>query len=207
MLEIEDLVGAELFDASSSAPSAILLRRLPAKALVELSYLDYLGRAADPTGVISHTAALKRNAIGADEFRDELLRSDEFRHRDIRPHHRLGRGTMVRALSLYERAPFEKHPPLRQYDHLSAAEFINLDRAQFLQACYIKVFRRQPDIRAHENLLAALEENRACRVDALRELTLQAASRGRFVEIDDLMLLCDWNSPSPLPASSETAVL
>jgi len=207
MLEIDDLVGAELFDASPSTSSAVLLRRLPAKALIELYYLDYLGRAADPAGMISFTAALKRNAMGVDEFRDELLRSDEFRHRDIRPHHRLGRGTMVRALSLYERTPFEQHPPLRQYDHLSAAEFINLDHARFLQACYAKVLRRRPDIRTHQHLLAALEENRASRVDALRELTLQAASIGRFVEIDDLVLLYDGNSPTPLPARPKSAVL
>jgi hypothetical protein len=186
MLTVDALVEAELFDEPLLKPSVAVCRTLPAKALVELYYLDYLGRAADPEAATSYGRALESNAIGIDDLRNQLLHSEEFRRRDIRPHHRLGRGTMISALSVYERAPFGKHAPLKQYEHLSAVELAASDNSRFLEACYAKIIRRKPDRRTHQTLLGALEEARMSRLDVMRELVLQAGTQGRYVEIDDL---------------------
>lgn len=205
-LNTDELVQAELFDASPAAPATALLRRLSAKALIELYYWDYLGRGADPESVAYHSRLFETNRMGIDDLRDELLHSDEFARRDVRPHHRLGRGTTIRALSLYEAAPFDgQEQPLTQYEHVSQEEIAVSDNSGFLDACYSKVLRRHPGRRAHQGLLAALEQNRICRLDALRELVLQAASGGRFVQIDDLVLLHDWQRTLQ-PAGSEGAV-
>src|SRR5205823_2762626 len=59
VLEIDDLVEAELFDPGSVAPIASPIHRFPARAIVELYYLDYLGRAADPGSVSRYSNALE----------------------------------------------------------------------------------------------------------------------------------------------------
>jgi hypothetical protein len=205
-LNTDELVEAELLDANPTAPNTELLHRLPTKVLIELYYWDYLGRSADPESVAHYTRACEGNAISIDDFRDELLHSDEFARRDIRPHHRLGRATMIRALSLYEAAPFEPQEPPTQYDRVSPAELTVPDNSRFLDACYSTILRRRPSRRVHQTLLAALEENRMSRLDALRELVLQAASNGRFVQVDDVPRLLDRQRLALRPAEPEGAV-
>jgi tetratricopeptide (TPR) repeat protein len=205
--EIDRLVEAELFDEGAPALATSRLHRLPATAIVELYYLDYLGRAADDGSLGRYVNALRRNAITIDDFRCELLWSAEFRRRQIRPHHRLGRIAMIQSLSLYEQVPFERRPPLKRYEEISAGEFMSGDHSRFVQTCYSRILLRSADRRARRDLVLLLDEKRVSRLDVLRGCVLRAAANGRLVQIQNLPQLRDWNRRTGSPSCTEGAVL
>jgi len=148
-----------------------------------LYYLDYLGRPADSGGLRGHVGALEQDAVTIDDFRYQLLRSEEFRNREVRAHDRLGRMSMMRSLALHEQIPFEQHAPLRHYEQLAIAELAGDDNAKFVDACYTKILRRKPYRRARPELLASLKGRQISRLDVMRELVLEAAAGGRFIEV------------------------
>jgi len=180
---VDALAAAELFDELPVEPVPSALHRLSAQDIVQLYYLDYLGRPADSGGLRGHVGALEQDAVTIDDFRYQLLRSEEFRNREVRAHDRLGRMSMMRSLALHEQIPFEQHAPLRHYEQLAIAELAGDDNAKFVDACYTKILRRKPYRRARPELLASLKGRQISRLDVMRELVLEAAAGGRFIEV------------------------
>lgn len=188
---VDDLLEAELLIADNPCTASAGLHHFPAQAIIQLFYLDYLGRDADPGAVAMYADQLTSGDLTVDGLRMRLLRSAEFRARRVGPAHRLGRLVCQKSLAIYERSSFDSRPPLRQYQTLAVDDLGVSDTGEFLRSCQSRVLDRSNPAAVAE-LRMRIERSEMSRNDALRELVLAAAETGRYVEI----------SPASLPLLS-----
>jgi hypothetical protein len=135
--------------------------------------------------------------MSVDEFRDALLRSEEFRRRRVLPQDRLGRMACSPLLSLHDEMPFDERQPLIPYERLPASRFAGQADRPFLEACIADLLHRAPRPDEIARFARALANREISRFDILRELVLTATTAGYFAEIADLSGLLALDRASP----------
>jgi tetratricopeptide (TPR) repeat protein len=180
---VDDLLEAEAFVGPKAGQVRSQLSNYSAKGLVHIYFLDYLGRLADPSALAVYQRSLEDGRLSVDDIRTILLRSDEFQRRRVRVSDRLGQVVGIRFLSLYPELAFDRLPPLRTYEPISASELMTEDDAEFLRRCHARIGGEEV---AESPFLPGLQLSRMSRLDVLREMVLDAVSVGRWIRIDDL---------------------
>jgi hypothetical protein len=213
MLRVVDLIGAEAYDVRQNTHFVSQLTDLSALAIIHLYYLDYLGRPVDSQGLDTYLQDLNQGRLSVDALRQIILGSDEFRRRGVRVSDRLGQVAGVEFLSLYRDLAFDRSPPLRRYETLSADLFSTEDDSEFLRLCCSRILHLPADDASDAILLrAALKKRHLSRVDVMRETVLDAAAAGRFIKIGGLTHLAanrasadEVFEPAGLPVAAHAA--
>ena len=180
---VDDLLEAEAFVGLKEGQVRSQLSNYSARGIVHIYFLDYLGRLADPPALAAYERSLEDGRLSVDDLRMILLRSDEFQRRGVRVFDRLGQAVGIRFLSLYPEVAFDRLPPLRAYEPISASEFMTENDAEFLRRCHARIGGEEV---AESPFLPGLQLSQMSRLDVLREMVLDAASVGRWIRIDDL---------------------
>lgn len=188
-IRVGDLLGAEVYEIERGSNFVSQLADLSALAIIHLYYLDYLGRPVDTDGWDTYLDDLDKGRLSVDGLRDIILGSDEFKRRGVRVSDRLGQVLRVDFLSIYREMAFDRSPPLRTYETLSADIFSTEDHSGFIRLCCSEILHQTRDLAEGTTLRAALDEGRISRLDVIREMLSDAAAVGRFVRIDGLMNL------------------
>jgi hypothetical protein len=174
---------AEFLDQTGDQWERCTTRYLSARALIQLYYLDYLGRLPEEDGLNTWLQQLTRERLRVDRFRSEMLASDEFRRREVVASDRLGHMACIPYLGLYDRFRFDLAPPPQNCAML-AADILDCEDTTFLRRCYTDIFHRDPAREELDDLHAELAAGNLGRLDLLRQFILDAALGGKLFDVD-----------------------
>jgi tetratricopeptide (TPR) repeat protein len=183
-LDFEYLLRAEFLDEAGECRTRCTTRQLSARGLIQLYYFDYLGRLPDPDGLNVWLRRMTRGRLTVDRFRSLVLSSEEFRRREIVASDRLGHMACIPYVRLYDRFRFDLAPPVQSCATLPADILADADDTEFLRRCYAEILNRDPTGRELDGLQEELTAGKVTRLDLLRQFILEAADRGKLLDID-----------------------
>jgi hypothetical protein len=182
-IDFEYLLKAEFLAQAGDQRARCTARRLSPRALIQLYYLDYLGRLPEPEGLNIWLRRLTRGRLDVDRFRSQMLAGDEFRRREVVASDRLGHMAFIPYLDLYDRFRFDLAPPPQSYAML-AADILDGEDTAFLRRCCADILYREPAHKELDDLRAELAAGNIGRLDLLRQFILDAADGGKLLDVD-----------------------
>jgi hypothetical protein len=182
-IDFEYLLNAEFLDEIGDQRARCTTRHLSARALIQLYYLDYLGRLPEPEGLNIWLRRLTRGRLDVDRFRSQMLASDEFKRREVVASDRLGHMACIPYLAHYDRFRFDLAPPPQNYAML-AADILDGEDTAFLRRCYADILYRDPAHKELDDLHAELAAGNIGRLDLLRQFILDTADGGKLLDVD-----------------------
>jgi hypothetical protein len=182
-IDVDDLLRAEFLDDTGKNLARCATRQLSVRALIQLYFLDYLGRVPEPEGLDIWLHRLTRGRLTIDRFRSQVLASDEFRRREIVASDRLGHMACLPYLRLYDRLRFDPGPPLQNFAMLSG-DILDCADTVFLDRCYAAILNRVPAKADLDLLHTELASGKITRLDLLRQFILDAAEAGKLLDVE-----------------------